>query len=104
MSAEANGDAMEIALGHVDHWRDCYNYRLNPDDQDEKMCDIDCEFKAMSESLALAIDALVARKVEEERERCAKIADTFAEVAKADARFDAQGDARFIAEQIRGGP
>lgn len=53
---------------------------------------------------ALAIDALVQRAVERERERCAKIADTFEQVAKADARFDAQEDARFIAEQIRGEP
>ena len=53
---------------------------------------------------ALAIDALVRAEVERERERCARIADTFASVAKAEARFDAAEDARFIAEQIRSAP
>lgn len=50
---------------------------------------------------AIAIDSHVRAEVERERERCARIADTFASVAKAEARFDAAEDARFIAEQIR---
>lgn len=68
--SKPSGEAMEIARGHVDHASDCHNYRLKSDDQDDAECElVSCEFKALSESLALAIDALVQRAVERERER-----------------------------------
>lgn len=96
MSAGASGDVREFANVLRCYWRFDSGQQHTHSWHDRE------DF--IRDRLPAMLDALVQRKVEEERERCAEIADTFAEVAKADARFDAQEDARFIAEQIRGGP
>lgn len=87
-------DSLAIAAGSLRHSILC------PCDAD-MFARCTCGIEAARKILVERIDSHVLAGVERERERCARIADTFASVAKAEARFDAAEDARFIAEQIR---
>lgn len=95
MSAQPSDGAFDVASRWQGHRFNCAIYG------DHDLPDTSCT--CIVRELAAAIDSHVRAEVERERERCARIADTFASVAKAEARFDAAEDARFIAEQIREG-
>lgn len=70
MSATPSEEAMQIASAYIQHADTC-------DEQYQTTLKCVCAFVREKNDLASQIDALVASRVEEERERCALVAGHF---------------------------